>query len=216
MARGALLALFALHALAAALPARAAAPGPVQRALEGSLAMPGARLEILELHPSLPPACAVDRADAPRPVAGSGRTPVHLSGRDRSGAPCEGWAWARVRVSAKVLVTRRALREGEELGDAALLSEREIASGRTPLVELAAGAVAAHPLGAGVALEAAHVRTGPRPGDALTVVLRIGNLRAEQAGRAVPCPRGRACALLPSGRRVEGTWTAGQLRVETP
>jgi len=36
-------------------------------------------------------------------------------------------------------------------------------------------------------------------------VVRAGELLAEQQGQAVACRRGRACALLPSGRRVEAT-----------
>jgi hypothetical protein len=46
--------------------------------------------------------------------------------------------------------------------------------------------------------------------------MRAGALSVEQSGRAVPCPRGRACAVLPSGRRVEGRLEDGRILVELP
>jgi hypothetical protein len=32
----------------------------------------------------------------------------------------------------------------------------------------------------------------------------------------VACARGRACAVLPSGRRIEGAWHGGRIVVESP
>jgi hypothetical protein len=50
----------------------------------------------------------------------------------------------------------------------------------------------------------------------VVAVIVAGALRVEQQARALPCRAGRACALLPSGRRVEGAWHAGRIVVEAP
>ncbi len=60
------------------------------------------------------------------------------------------------------------------------------------------------------------MRLGPAPGEAVTIVIQLGSLRVEQPGRAVPCARGRACALTPTGKRVEGTWRDDRLYVDSP
>jgi hypothetical protein len=48
------------------------------------------------------------------------------------------------------------------------------------------------------------------------VVVRAGDLEITREARAVPCVRGRACALLPGGRRVEGRLLDGRILVEVP
>jgi hypothetical protein len=50
----------------------------------------------------------------------------------------------------------------------------------------------------------------------VAVLLRAGTLSIEQRGTAVACRHGRACALLPSGRRVEGDWHGGRIELGTP
>ena len=65
-------------------------------------------------------------------------------------------------------------------------------------------------------MDEASIRIGPAPGALVAVRIRSGALTVEQSGRAVPCARGLACALLPSGRRVEGRLTDGRLLVELP
>ena len=46
------------------------------------------------------------------------------------------------------------------------------------------------------------------------VVLRSGALTVEQRGQSVACRHGHACALLPSGKRVEGVWHEGRIELE--
>jgi hypothetical protein len=75
--------------------------------------------------------------------------------------------------------------------------------------------VAERPIAAGQVLEERDLRLGPTPGDDVTVIIRLGTLRVEQVGRAVPCRRGRACAQMPSGKRVEGSWQGGRILVES-
>ena len=180
------------------------------------MSVPGARLEVVDYQPSLPAGCGVARADAPGPVAASGRVALRLSGTLPGGAPCDGWAWARVRVFGPALVVTRALRAGEPLAEAVAPGEREIAPGRAPLARLPAGAVAERPLASGMFVEERDLRLGPRPGEPVAVVVRLGGLLVEQPGHAVACSRGRACALMPSGRRVEGSFENGRIVVGSP
>jgi flagella basal body P-ring formation protein FlgA len=186
-------------------------------ALTAALALPGARVELLEVDPSLPRGCEARAASAPAPVAASGRGALRLTGARADGAACEGWGWARFRVLAPALAVTRDLAAGDALaGDALAASEREVRPGHPPVAEVPPGATAARALRAGTALEPQHVRAGPRPGEPVTVVVRSGALQIEQPGRAVACARGTACALLPSGRRVEGRLDGGRLLVESP
>ena len=196
----------------------AAAPldAAVQTALEAALALPGARVELVELGAASPRGCAAESAEAKQRIAASGRVALRLSGRDGAGGACEAWAWARVRVKAPALAASRAIAEGEPLTGAVAASEREVLPGREPLGALPEGAVAVRALAAGTALDASDLRIGPRPGEPVRVVLRAGSLEISQEGRAIPCRRGRACAVLPSGRRVEGVVSAGRLVLEGP
>lgn len=203
-------------AAALALALALAAADPVQAALQGALTIPEARAELVALRGGLAPGCRLARAEAPAPLAASGRAALRLSGADEAGERCEAWAWAEVRVSAPTLVTARAVREGERLEGAAVLQVREVAPGRPPFTELPEGAAAARDLPAGAALFAGSVRAGPRPGETVLAVVVAGALRVEQQARALPCRAGRACALLPSGRRVEGAWHGGRIVVEQP
>lgn len=185
-------------------------------AIEAALAGAGARAELLAVDGAAPAGCAVERAEAARPVTASGRAAVRLVGRDAAGRGCEAWVWARVRVKGPALVTQRAVAGGERLATAVTPVERELTSGRPLLAALPEDARAARALGAGVALEPSFVRDGPLPGEPVTVSLRSGALVVEDRGRAVACTRGRACALLPSGRRLEGAWHGGRIVVDLP
>ena len=193
----------------------AAAPTP-QGAVVAALAVEGAEVEVAEVRVSQGAGCTADAWEALRPVDSSGPAGLRFEGRDARGAACQGFAWARVKVLAPAAVTTRALREGEPLEDAVALAPREVLPGHHALGGVPAGAVAGRALPAGTALEPSSIRVGPRLGGPVTVVLQLGSLSVEQPGRAVPCVRDRACALLPSGRRVEGRLVAGRLLVETP
>jgi SAF domain-containing protein len=182
-------------------------------AVQAALALPGAHAEVLRVD-GAPARCEVGRAEVPRPVAASGSVAIHLSGSDATGRPCEAWVWAEVRLRAPTLVTSRPVPAGEPLQGAVATVEREVRPGRTPLAALPEGARADRALPAGTALDDGALRVGPRPGEPVTVLLRSGALAVEQRGTAVSCRRGRACALLPSGRRVEGTWHGGRIELE--
>jgi flagella basal body P-ring formation protein FlgA len=191
-------------------------------AIEAALTVPAARVEILGLdHQSADCQPAGVRAgspmkfEVPNPVDGSGRVAVKLSGVRASGAECPLWLWAQVRIMAEVPVARRSLRAGEPLADAVTFEEREIHPGHSPAT-ISAGCVADRFVGAGQVVESAAVRApGLRTGEPVKVVLVSGALQAEQDGRAIPCGRGQ-CAVLPSGKHVQGTVVDGRLVVRLP
>ncbi len=67
-------------------------------------------------------------------------------------------------------------------------------------------------------IEAVHLRDSltPAPGEAIAVLVQRGSVAVALEGHAVPCARGKACAQLPSGRRVEGRFVDHRLLVEVP
>jgi hypothetical protein len=193
-------------ALAAASP---------QAAVEATLA-PGRRAEVAAPQVSSGRGCRPAAWSTLRPATATGPAALRFAGTDAAGGPCEGFAWARVTVLAPTPVVTRTLEVGDPLEGAVAWEEREVRPGRPPPADLPGGATAARRLQPGAVLDEASFRVGPRPGTALPVVLRSGALSVEQQGRAVPCARGRACAVLPSGRRVEGRLADGRILVEVP
>jgi flagella basal body P-ring formation protein FlgA len=189
-----------------------------QSAAADALTVQGARAEILEYLPRIDASCAAASATADRRVSSSGPIALRLSGRDARGRPCQGWAWARVKVVASVMTAARAIRRGEPMEGAARLEERELRSAREPLFSLPEGAKAAQSLAAGQMLEPHHLldASSPALGAPIPVVLRRGPVSVALEGTAVPCPRGKACAQLPSGRRVEGQLIERRLVVVIP
>jgi hypothetical protein len=209
-------------ALALGAVAQAAAPGEVkqvvQSALDAADVVPNGRVEILTLDRT-PNTCAATkdlRAEVPRPVDGSGRFGVKLVGTRAGGEPCQAWIWVRLRVMAQVSVATRAIRLGESFVGATAGAEREILPGRQPATGLE-GAIAERSVGPGQMIEAEMAQVpGLHPGQSVRVVMVAGGLSIEQSGRAVACGRNRNCAVLPSGRHVDGTLVDGRLLVEMP
>jgi hypothetical protein len=207
-----MLASLAARAVAADEPA----PAAVVSALAASTTIPDARVTVTSVERGHGACTSVERVEVPRPVDGSGRFAVKLIGARASGEPCESWSWVRVRLFAKVPVVTRAVRAGDSLAGAVKTEEREIQPGHVP-ASVAADASADRSLGAGQMLEADAVRApGLRPGEAVKVVLVSGGLAVEQTGRAVPCARNHTCAVLPSGKHVDGALVEGRLMVQLP
>jgi flagella basal body P-ring formation protein FlgA len=198
--------------LATAAPAAATEvqlPAEVRSALDGALAVSGARVVPVSYTPSSGRACEATSATITRPVDGSGKFAVKLTGKG-----CSAWAWLKVDVWAQVPVTTRLVREGERLDDAVTFVERPITAGRTP-ANLSAESVAARSLARGQAVMPSDVkRSGGNAGDAVKVVVTSGSLAIETSGRIVACGRDRTCAVLPTGKHVEGRLMDGRLVVE--
>lgn len=213
---------FALVAVLALAGPAGAASGEirqvVQTALDAADVVPNGRVEILSLDRA-PNTCAGAgelRAEVPRPVDGSGRFGVKVIGAQASGAACQAWIWARVRVMAQVSVATRAIRTGESFTGMTTSAEREILPGRQPATTLD-GATAERSVGPGQMIEAEMARPpGLHPGEPVKVVLVAGALSIEQTGRAVACARNHNCAVLPNGKHVDGTLMNGRLLVEMP
>ncbi|MFT3915756.1 MAG: hypothetical protein QM704_17075 [Anaeromyxobacteraceae bacterium] len=208
----ALSALPVVAALCAALPAAPTA----EAAVAAALAVPGARAEVRGVSGATPRGCVPAAWSAARAVGASGQVPLGFDGRDAVGARCTGVAWADVRVSAAGLRATRDLRAGEPLAGATVAAEVVLEAGRRPLPALPAGATAARPLRAGDVLDEADLRVGPGPGDPVTVAVRAGGVELTVTGKALACARGKACALLPGGRRVEGRWDGARIALEAP
>lgn len=193
-----------------ATPSGTAVPRAVGEALVAALSLPGAALEVVSWDPD--GSCVPERAEVKQPIRGSGRVAVRLQG-----SGCDGWAWARVRVVAPAFVTTSAIPSGDPLKGSFECRHLEVRSGRVPVTELPAGAVAARPLAEGTVIEARHLRDDrPAPGEPVVVVVKSGVLHLEQKGRIAPCGREKVCALLPGGKKVEGRWEEGQVVVELP
>jgi hypothetical protein len=203
-----------LLALLAASPAQPTAgeplPGEVRESLARALVVPGARL--VPVRFTAPATCRVSSASVARPIDGSGRVAVKIAGRG-----CSGWAWAEVQVWAETSVTTRVVRAGDPLGPASTVVEREIRSGQVPFV-VGADAVASRTLPLGNVIQPGDVsRSSVTLGDQVKVVFLSGTVAIETQGRRSGCLRGRDCAILSSGRHVEGHLDeAGRLIVEVP
>ena len=202
-------------ALAAALAvpaggAEIALPAVVRDALAAATTIPGARVVPMAFSPAPSDGCQPTHAALPRPVSGSGRVAIKLTGTG-----CPSWAWLRVTVLAPVAIAARPIKIGERLEGAINFVEREIVAGRAPFV-VPANAVAARGLVRGQIIGPGHVRSaeGAAPGTAVKVLVRMGALAIETRGRFVACGNGRTCAVLPSGKHVEGRLDQGRLLLE--
>ena len=203
-----LFAFFAAPELASA--SRDIVPSEVGASLTRRLAIPGAR--IVPLSWSTPRHCRIRGASVPQPIEGSGRVAVKLVGEG-----CSGWGWVRLEVRSDTAVTIRAVRAGELLAPALAVVEKEIKPGRVPFVPQR-GAVAVHAMPAGTMVEPSDVSGSTVvAGDLIKIVVVTGTLAVETQGRRTTCGRGRACAVLSSGKHVEGEIDeSGHLIVEVP
>lgn len=195
----------------------------VGEALAAAATVPGARVEVDSVERPRA-ACAVGipaHVEVSNPVEGSARAAIKLVAASRRGgaAPCESWSWVRFRLLARVPVAIRSIRAGDALGNATRLDEREIKVGHVPADAAVVGgaATADRALVAGQMVEADALRAaGPRAGEPVKIVLIAGAMAIEQMGRAVSCARNHNCAVLPSGKHVDGTFVDGRLLVEMP
>jgi flagella basal body P-ring formation protein FlgA len=127
-----------------------------------------------------------------------------------------GWGWVRFEVWAPAAFTTRPVRAGEPLQAALTVEDREIRSGHAAYVP-PPGALAARDLPRGTVLQAAHVAGATlASGESVKVMVMSGPLAIEVQGRAISCGVGRLCAVLPSGRHVEGHLQEGRLLVDVP
>jgi flagella basal body P-ring formation protein FlgA len=127
-----------------------------------------------------------------------------------------GWGWARIEVWAPVASLQRSVRAGEALQPALVVQDREIRLGRAGFLP-PEGATASRDLPAGTVLGPEHV-AGSRlaAGETVKVIVLNGGLVVETQGRALNCGAGKICAVLSSGRHVEGRLQDGRLMVELP
>lgn len=176
---------------------------------------PGARATVVEYRPTLPSGCEATSAVALASPDLGGRLMLKLAGTSGGGVTCDGFATARAQLVGPVYVVTKAVARGAPLADAVVLEERPLQGLPSRVNDLTPGAIAAQPLPPGTVLETRHVAaTGPKAGDKITMVLKSGAITLVQEGRLAPCISGRSCAVLPTGRRVEGQLVDGRLVVE--
>lgn len=205
--------LLALHAVSGLAPStQNVLPGVVSESLAQALAVSDAR--VVALTWTAPTTCRVQSASVQQPITGSGRVAVKVAGKN-----CAAWGWAQIQVWAKVAVTTRPVRVGEALTPAVTILEREVMSGRPPIIP-SEGAVAARSLPSGVALSVNDVSGSTAvvgAGESVKVLIASGAVAIEAQGRRIACLRNRACAVLATGKHVEGRWDErGRLIVELP
>ncbi len=203
--------LLALLAVSDAAPAtREILPREVSESLTHALAVPGAR--IVPITWSAPANCRVRNASVSHAIEGSGRVAVKFYGRG-----CTGWGWVHLEVWAETAVTTRAVRAGESLASSFAMIEQEVRPGRMPFVP-PDGAVAVRGLPSGTTIHATDVgKSAVVAGDPVKILVVSGVLAIEAQGRRIPCAPTRACAVLSSGKHLEGHMDdSGRLIVEVP
>ncbi|HEX4386865.1 MAG TPA: hypothetical protein VH083_28115 [Myxococcales bacterium] len=183
-------------------------PPAVAASIRTAAAIPGATVE-LSNYRAAPASCIAREASVERPYFASGEVMARFTGQDSRG-PCKGAALVHATVKAPVWVATRAARPGELIE--AAQAEREVHG--EPLAQVPPGARAAKAIAAGSIIDADSLQAAAGPtGSQIQVELRDGSLRIATAGRVVPCGRGKSCAVLPSGKHVEGEVENGVLVV---
>ncbi len=203
--------LLALLAVPEAAPAaQEILPSEVSESLTHALVIPGAR--IVPLSWSAPASCRIRNASVAHGIDGSGRVAVKFSGRG-----CSGWGWVHLEVWAETAVTTRAVHAGEAMASSYSMIEQEVGLGRMPFVP-PDGAVAVRNIPSGSILRPGDVSTSAvLAGDPVKIIVVSGVLVVEAQGRRVSCGASRACAVLASGKHLEGRMDdSGRLIVEVP
>lgn len=188
-----------------------------KEALAAALSSDSMRTKIRVTKVHLVKTCRVTSGDVVTENRASSQT-VRLHGKTRSGTPCSGWAYAKVRRFARVVVATKSIRTGQALGGAVRIEEREVSAGDAWLTVLPSAGRARHAISSGRPLRGNDViAAGPPIGASLSVRLRSGSLVVTGQGVRVQCRAAdgppRVCARLASGSRVEGQVQDGALWV---
>jgi len=188
----------------------------LEDAVQAAVTIDEARARVKVVSLRMPHGCKAESARIERPVSASGSLTVKLQGSTKRGEPCEGWVRASVSLTAPVMVTTRVVRTGESLDSATTVQWQEIRAGAQPAAPVAGG-IAARTMMSGQVVDASSVRSNkPSAGSQVRVSIRMGALSVEQIGRLVECGNTHFCAVLPSGKRVEGALENDRLVVMVP
>jgi flagella basal body P-ring formation protein FlgA len=219
MTRTLALALIAFSSVAYAAPRNdnSSVPPQVAEALNDASAVINGKVHVSRFTIANRTQCIPDKIELKERIDGSGRVPVRYTGKDKSGADCQAWAWADVQVWAPVLITTRAVKPGETIDGAVTEVEREVMRGHEPLTQVTPGLIATNMIASGAVIEkhAVHIAQ-PKVGTQISVTIVAGGVTVEEAARVLPCVPDRVCVMLPSGKRLDGTMQDGHLLVEAP
>ncbi len=141
-----------------------------------------------------------------------------VEGATKRGAPCEGWAWARVTQMTSTLVATRTIGAGESIKGAVQIARVPKARGEVLLPPSVGEHRARTRIPKGRALRATDVVVnGPQMGERVTIRVQSGSLTIAAKGTRVPCSAREnafaVCARTPSGTKVSGPYEQGALWV---
>ena len=190
-------------------------PSLIKKAVTEGLTVQNAKVVYRSYRSRIPAKCTVRYAQVDRPINRSGRVLVKATGHDHRGVSCQGWAWVSFKLKAKMWVALRGVQDGAALEGNFKKQWRELKSGRTPFQGSLAELVANRYIPKASPIRINDVRAeGPQPGSDVTVVVQAQAIRIQQKGRAVPCNGTQPCAVLPSGKKVRGSFENNTLYVE--
>ena len=190
-------------------------PKVVQKAIRDSISLKDVKVEYRTYRAKMPARCRVKYAQVDRPIQRSGRVLVKTTGLKHNGVSCQGWAWVSIKLKTKMWVVKAPINVGGSLEGRVSRRWKELKNGRAPYQGPISELVANRFLPKGSPVRIADVRAvGPEPGTSISVVVTAQTIKIKQKGRVVPCNGTQPCAVLPSGKKVRGSYENQTLYVE--
>ena len=190
-------------------------PKVVQKAIQDGISIKDSKVEYRTYRAKMPAGCRIRYAQVDRPIQRSGRVLVKTTGLKNNGVSCQGWAWVSIKLKVRMWVVTRSIDNGDPLQGHVSRRWRELKNGRLPYQGSITNLVANRFLPKASPIRPADIRAqGPEPGSNITVVVTAQALQVKQKGRVVPCNGTQPCAVLPSGKKVRGSYENQTLYVE--
>ncbi|MBL92650.1 MAG: hypothetical protein CMH56_12670 [Myxococcales bacterium] len=190
-------------------------PSIIKSAVRDGVTVKNAKIAYRSYRSRIPAKCHLRYAQVDRAINRSGRVLVKTTGHDNHGVSCQGWAWVSIQLKAKMWVATRPVQNGALLEGNFKQRWREIKNGRLPYQGNLTDKVANRYIPKASPIRDNDVRAlGPEPGSDVTVVVQAQAIQIKQKGRAVPCNGSLPCAVLPSGKKVRGSYENDTLYVE--
>jgi hypothetical protein len=190
-------------------------PKVVQKAIKEGISIKDSKVEYRTYRAKKPAGCRIRHAQVDRPIQRSGRVLVKTTGLHKNGISCQGWAWVSIKLKVRMWVVTRSIDNGDLLKGRVTRKWRELKNGRVPFQGSITNLVANRFLPKASPIRSADIRAqGPQPGSNITVVVTAQALQIKQKGRVVPCNGTQPCAVLPSGKKVRGSYENQTLYVE--
>ena len=190
-------------------------PSVVKKAIRDGISLRDVKVEYRTYRAKMPARCRIKYAQVDRPIQRSGRVLVKTTGLQNNGVSCQGWAWVSIKLKTKMWVVKTPVNVGDSLEGRVSRRWKELKNGRAPYQGTVSGLVANRFLSKGSPVRIADIRAmGPEPGTNISVVVSAQAIKIKQKGRVVPCNGTQPCAVLPSGKKVRGSYENQTLYVE--